>query len=189
MSDRVRERLRPAHSPDELARIYPKPHDHTRWNDHVARVATTITFARSTMGPIHGDAADLSCGDGAVLAGLDVEGHRYCGDFAPGYPITGPVEQTIEQIPQVDLFVCCETLEHLDDPDAVLKAIRAKSRFMLLSTPVGAWRDTNPEHYWAWSEVGVDEMLKAAGFTGHSYMYLDFRGADGAYAYGVWVVR
>lgn len=185
----MRKRLRPAHTPVELEILYREPHDHTPWQDHVSRVATTCAFARTVVGPTGGDAADLSCGDGAVLKLLDVEGRRFFGDFAPGHELIGPIESTVEQIPRVDLFVCCETLEHLDDPDLVLKQIRAKTRVLLLSTPVEAWEDTNVEHYWAWSAAGVDAMLLRAGFIPHAYMQLDYRPAGGEYAYGVWVVR
>lgn len=187
MPDRIR--LREAHSAAELAKIYARPHDHTGWQDHVSRVATTVAFAQTVVGKTRGAAADLSCGDGAILVGLDVLGSRHLGDFAPGHGYTGPIEETVEQIPAVDLFVCCETVEHLDDPDRVLAQVRSKTRVLLLSTPVDAWEDSNPEHYWAWSRVGVESMLADAGFTPHAYMELDYRPAGGAYAYGVWIAR
>jgi len=187
MHERVR--LRPAWSDAELARIYARPHDHTQWQDHLARVVLTAQFIRTAAGTIRGDAADLSCGDGAILKAIDVDGARLFGDFAPGHEYTGPVEVTIKQIPAVDLFVCTETLEHLDDPDLVLKAIRSKSRFLALSTPVGAWQDRNPEHYWAFSRRGVEDMLAASGWTVHAYMELDYRPAGGDYAYGCWIAR
>jgi hypothetical protein len=182
MSERVR--LRPAHTPERLAEIYATPHDHTRWEDHLVRVATTAAFARACAGRV-GRAADLSCGDGTILWAVDAEEHMF-GDLAPGYPITGPIEQTIDQIPPVDVFVCCETLEHVDDPDLVLKAIRAKTRGLVLSTPVDAWGDDNLEHYWAWSRAGVEGMLTAAGFQPRVYAELDFRSAGGVYSFGVW---
>lgn len=182
-------RLRAAHTPEFLAKIYATPHVHTSWQDHVSRVTTTITFARSVIGPTQRHAADLSCGDGAIMAGLDVGGRRFLGDFAPGYALTGPIETTVEQIPSVDLFICTETLEHLDDPEQVLKGVRAKTRVLLLSTPVGAFDDPNPEHYWAWSRDGVEDTLRTAGFTPHAYMELDYRPAGGDYAYGIWVAR
>jgi hypothetical protein len=183
----TRIRLRPAHSPDELARIYARPHDHTQWSDHLLRVAVTAQFAHQLTGRV-ARVADLSCGDGAILKALDV-GQRYLGDYASGHDYTGPIEATIEQIPDVDLFVCCETLEHLDDPDLVLKAIRAKARRLVVSTPVDAFDDTNPEHYWAWSRAAVEEMLSAAGFDPAVYLALDFRACGGDYCYGIWWCR
>lgn len=179
-----RVRLRPVHDPDTLARIYATPHNHSRWEDHKVRVALTAQFAHLMAGSVN-TAADLSCGDGTIINALRV-GTRYLGDFAPGYPITGPIDDTIDQIPIVDLFVCCETLEHVDDPGLTLKKIRAKTRALVLSTPVDAWQDTNPEHYWAWSREGVEELLTAAGFTSHVYTAIDFRPAGAEYCFGVW---
>lgn len=182
-----RVRLRPAYTDSELAGIYATPHQHSRWADHRVRVALTAQFTHLIAGPV-ASAADLSCGDGTILKALNV-GTKYFGDYAPGYPITGPLDGTIDQIPVVDLFVCCETLEHLDDPPLTLKKIRAKSRALVLSTPVDAFRDTNPEHYWAWSREGVEELLTAAGFTSQVYTAIDFRPAGAEYCFGVWFCR
>jgi 2-polyprenyl-3-methyl-5-hydroxy-6-metoxy-1,4-benzoquinol methylase len=90
----------------------------------------------------------------------------------------------------VQLYICCETLEHLDDPETVLKAIRSKTQNLVLSTPVDAWRDiTNPEHYWAWDRAAVEEMLRSAGFTVAVYNALDLRPAGGEYCFGIWWCR
>jgi hypothetical protein len=185
MSDRVR--LRPAHDEAALARIYAKPHNHTKWLDHKVRVAVTAQFAHALAGHVD-SGADLSCGDGTILSSLDI-GTRYFGDYAPGYSLTGPIDDTLEQIPMVDLFVCCETLEHLDDPDVTLKAVRGKAKTLVLSTPVDAFQDGNLEHYWAWSREGVETMLVAAGFTVVAYASVDFRPAGGEYQFGVWYCR
>lgn len=185
MPDRLR--LRPAYGPGTLARIYAKPHQHAAWLDHKVRVAVTAQFAHALAGKVE-TGADLSCGDGTILSSLDVS-KRFFGDFAPGYPHTGPIDDTIEQIPHVDLFICCETIEHLDDPDFTLKLIRGKAKTLVLSTPVDAFDDTNEQHYWAWSRGGVEDMLTTAGFTVVVYNELDFRPARGEYAYGVWYCR
>lgn len=185
MSERLR--LRPAYTPDELAKVYATPHDHSGWADHQLRVAMTAQFTHALSGRVE-RAADLSCGDGAILKALDVS-ERILGDYASGYEFTGPIEETIEQLERVDLFVCCETLEHLDDPDLVLKKIRAKARRLVLSTPVGAFDDTNPEHYWAWDRGAVEDMLRAAEFDPAVFFELDFRACQGVYSYGVWWCR
>lgn len=185
MPDRLR--LRPAHTPEQLAEIYAKPHQHTAWLDHKVRVAVTAQFAHALVGKV-GTGADLSCGDGTILSSLDV-GERFFGDFAPGYSLTGPVDETIEQIPPVDLFVSTETLEHLDDPDQTLKLIRGKASTLILSTPVDAFQDSNLEHYWAWSRAGVETMLADAGFTVVAYCEVDFRPSGGDYSFGVWYAR
>lgn len=185
MSDRVR--LRPPHDADALARIYAQPHNHTKWLDHKVRVAVTAQFTDVLAGKVD-SAADLSCGDGTILNALTAD-EKFYGDFAPGYALTGLIDDTIEQIPLVDLFICCETLEHVDDPDATLKRIRSKTRALVLSTPVDAFGDTNPEHYWAWSRDGVERMLTDAGFTVDVYVAVDCRPSGGEYCFGVWYCR
>lgn len=186
----TRKRLRPAYSPDELARIYARPHDHRQFRDHHLRVAATIEVARwlAQDSPVT-RAADLSCGNGEILKSVEAE-ERWFGDLAPGYELVGPIDQTIDLIPAVDMFVCSETLEHLDDPDQALKAIRGKTGTLVLSTPVDAWYDDNPEHYWAWSRQDVEDMLAAAGFRPVVYASVDFRGLHPQlYQFGIWGVR
>lgn len=180
----MRARLRPAHLPEDLARIYRVPHQHAGWIDHRMRVAFTAQLAHAILKDVE-TGADLSCGDGALLGAIPLK-TRIFGDFAPGWPVTGPIETTVEQIPDVDLFVCAETIEHLDDPDLVLKKIRAKTSRLLLSTPIEAWQDDNPEHYWAWDRAEVDDMIAAAGFTVTTFLALDLRPAQGAYCFGIW---
>lgn len=183
----MKTRLRGPYDDAKLAEIYATPHDHTRWADHKARVAVTVQIAHALVGHVP-TAADLSCGDAATLKALGVP-TKYLGDYAPGYPLHGPIEQTITEIPAVDLFVCTETLEHVDDPDLVLRAIRAKTNALILSTPVGCWGDHNPEHYWAWSREDVEEMLTAAGFRVALYAGLDLRPGGGEYEFGIWGCR
>ena len=181
----MRKRLRPAYSPDELAAIYPAPHQHNRWRDHVLRVNLTVEVCR-WFTPVR-RAADLSCGDGAILQALDAE-TRIFGDFAPGYDICGPIEDTVRDLGDVDLFVCSETLEHLDDPDAVLWDIRARTSALVLSTPVGEiHEDRNPEHYWGWDEDGVELMLHKANFTPEVFTLLRVPGLD--VTYQIWGCR
>ena len=195
-------RLRPAHDEAALRRIYATPHDHTRWSDHRARVRCTVELAASAahvdrIGPVIDSIADLSCGDAwltqLVAQRLGPTGRPrrlILGDYAPGYDVVGPVEQTLRTLIPVDLYVCCETLEHLDSPTVVLDQIRAKTRFLLLSTPLDAWDDDNPEHYWAWSRAGVERLLGATNFEPRAFASLDVRAAvPGAYVYGVWWCR
>jgi hypothetical protein len=110
----------------------------------------------------YGKVADLSCGDAAIALGVTPE--PILGDIAPGYRFHGPIDQTIDSLQPVQLFICCETLEHLDDPDLVLRKIREKTETLVLSTPDGETTDHNPEHYWGWDAQGVEEMVRAAGF-------------------------
>lgn len=182
-----RERLRPAHPDELLAKYYAIPHRHAGNADHRLRVGVTIQLARA-VGPVD-SVADLACGDSAIASAV-MAPRRVLGDFAPGYPICGPIEEAIHRIDPVDLFICTETIEHLDDPDTVLKDIRAKTTHLILSTPVGCFHDTNPEHYHAWDREAVEQMLDAAGFKTVVYAEVDFTsfGPD-HYVFGVWWSR
>jgi hypothetical protein len=164
---------------------------HERWADHKVRVAVTSALAQGIR---HHDAtiksvADLSCGDGVIANSLGLP-VVHLGDFAPGYQITGPLEQTLDKIPDVDVYVCSETLEHVDDPAAVLAKIRAKTRYLVLSTPIDAWNETNPEHYWAWGRSGVEELFTNAGFRMLVFNALDMRHAPWSpYCFGIWLLN
>lgn len=177
-------------SRDELAKLYAKPHDHLRFADHVYRVDVTSAIAHGLL-PKGGTVGDLSCGD-ALIARRLVESHgarAVLGDYAAGYEYVGPIEETVEQVAKVDLFVCSETIEHLDDPDAVLKAIRPKCDHLLLSTPEGEQDDRNPEHLWGWDSEAVEKMLREAGFTPIIHNVLDLRPAGCEYAFQIWACR
>jgi SAM-dependent methyltransferase len=180
-----RRRLRPAYTAEQLRQVYETPHDHRKWADHHLRVDSTIVLARwlSAMKGVR-TAADLSCGNGAILDAIPAE-KKYYGDFAPGYDFTGPLEETLDQIPNVDLYICSETIEHLDDPDKVLAQIRQKAKMMVLSTPIGEDDDNNPEHYWGWDMAAVGEMLAAAGWQRGADMEVRLRPAF-VYDYQIW---
>ena len=113
--------------------------------------------------------------------------NKYFGDYAPGYEITGHIDDTIKEIPKVDLFICSETLEHLDDPDATLKAIRAKTKYLFISTPNGEDNDGNPEHYWGWDNEDIKEMLVNAGFEPEVYYLLELK--EYLYDFQMWICK
>jgi ABC-type transport system substrate-binding protein len=177
-------RLRPKHSDQKLSEIYAIPHQHAAWQDHVIRVKRTLEIAKTIDAT---SAADLSAGDSFIINGLDLN-ETYIGDFAPKYEFTGAIEETIEQIPNVDLYICSETLEHLDDPISVLKQIRAKTKFLLLTTPHAKFNDVNEEHYWAWDQEGIAELLAEAGFETVSFELLELAD-DFYYDYQIWVCK
>lgn len=166
----TRVRLRPAHSDDVLAQMYAAPHQHGRWADHRIRVEQTIGLGRELIALTGPPATiiDLSCGDAAIVRGL-VPSVPACqvilGDIAPGYQYHGPIEKTILDAGYADLFVLCETLEHLDDPDSVLAAIRYRAASLICSTPLGEFSTRNPQHYWGWDKAGLRDTLTGAGFT------------------------
>jgi hypothetical protein len=179
-------RLRPRHSASELQRIYSAPHDHRIYGrGHAERVNAMIELGN--VGIPWSTAADLSCGNGVVIDSITILHTRYKGDFAPGYEFIGPIEETIQQIPSVDLFIMGETLEHLDDPKSVLVDIRDRAEQLLLSTPIYNWGDTNAEHYWAWSQGDVEDLLRQADWNVLKFTMVDSRTYGEPYCYGIWL--
>jgi hypothetical protein len=182
-------RLRPAYTEADLRKLYDTRYDHTRWDEHKLRVGVTIPVARA-MAVGCDSAADLSCGDGAILGAVDVR-RRVFGDYTPGWSVVGKLEQTLSRLDRVGLYICSETLEHLDAPGAVLRGIRGCADRLVLSTPVDAWDDgeQNPEHYWAWDQGAVEQMLSGAGWCPSVFLRLDARPGGGQYCYGIWGCR
>lgn len=182
-------RLRPLPSPDELARMYATPHDHRRYGrDHAERVDATVNLAKATLGPWYRDTiADLSCGNGAIAEALALDDTiLVLGDLAT----TGPIEEQLLELAHVDLFICSETLEHLDDPFTVLAEIRKRADRLLLSTPVRCWGDGNPEHLFAWDREGVEAMLSESGWDPVAYEECDGTVySPASYIFGIWVAR
>lgn len=185
-------RLRLRDLPD-MDSTYVEPHDHRRFgHGHHLRVEQTKAVVRwLAEWKRIATAADLSCGNGEIVraAGFAFGDPYILGDYAPGYEFQGPIEETIEQIPVVDLFVCCETLEHLDDPGGVLQRIHAKSDFLVLSTPVNNFRDPNAEHLWEWNRGGVEDLLADTGWSILHFSESDTRPLDGVYRYGIWALE
>lgn len=186
----TRLRLRPAYSTDELRRVYDHTYSHRTWQDHRLRIAVTLEVAQwaARLGGLT-SGADLSAGDGTVLSGVRLT-RKVFGDLTGQWDVSGLIEDTLPQMEPVDLYICTETLEHVDDPDQLLKNIREKARVLLLSTPVGAWEDKNPEHYWAWSKDDVEAMLNQAGFSVFTYVTVDLRALGlEYYEFGIWMCQ
>ncbi len=179
-------RLRPKHSQEFLDKLYPEPHDHGLYGrGHGLRVEITQTIAKDMAREVQATVvADLSCGNAAIAKYLDLP--TILGDYAEGYEHTGPLENTIKEIPHVSLFICSETLEHLDDPVTALQHMREKAEGLILTTPINAWEDTNKEHYWAWDRGGVEELLTKAGWESNVFVMLDSTVFNETYTYGIW---
>lgn len=179
--------LRPFHSQELLDAMYAVPHNHNLFGrGHHIRVEITKVLLNdlcNELGAVSG--ADLSCGNAEIIKSAPL-GQCYLGDFAEGYTYQGPLDATLTQIPNVDVYVCSETLEHVEDPPAILKAIREKSRGLILTTPIEKWDDSLAEHYWAWDRQGIEEMLVNAGWRIMSFNVLDTTVFREPYKYGMW---
>ncbi len=137
--------------------------------------------------------ADMSAGAAEIPTGIAaVSGiEPVLGDYAAGYPYRGKLGETVPNLGIVDLFVCTETLEHLEDPFEDLKLIREHCRHLLLTTPVDEDEDTTSwGHMWVWSKFDVDTLLTEAGFETLAYVLLDMRPLWYEHcAFGMWVCR
>lgn len=176
------------HDLPDRAKFYAEPHDHRRYgHGHHMRCELTKTIAREYS---HGmeSVADLSCGNGYLAKSLCLK-RTVLGDFAPGYELHGPIEETIHKLQPVDMFICSETIEHLEAPQVVLADIRPKASKLVLSTPLEAWEDTNEEHLWAWDRKDVETLAKAAGWEPAVFVTLDSRVFGEPYLYGIWVLQ
>jgi hypothetical protein len=161
--------LRPFYTPEELAELYAEPYDHTRWEQHRERVGRTTELLDWLASKVDAHTvADLSCGDGAIVYGSTHPwDRRHLGDVKPPantWWLTGTDRADDHVIPDVDVFVLSETLEHVERPAELLAAIRQKARHLLLSTPYAEFDDRNPEHYWGWDSTGIRELLDGAGW-------------------------
>lgn len=184
-------RLRQKHNDSTLAEMYATPHDHRIYGlGHHVRVEMTIALAQSFIPPAaRRSVGDYSCGNGVIAKRIAKDGVRL-GDFAPGYPVQGPLEDTLDRLPPVDVYVCSETLEHLNDPAAVLLQIKNRGvERLLLSTPIDNWGDSNAEHYWAWDRAGVESLLSDACWLPRVHVAVDTRPFGDPYCYGLWVCR
>jgi hypothetical protein len=185
-------RLRPAYTPKELVKVYSQTYDHRGWDDHIQRVDFTREFIQKVMGErYYGPGiADLSCGSGAIPLGLETaRDNLVLGDLVHTnwYDVSGPIEETIDQISEVGIFILSETLEHLDDPWHVLYKIRQKASCLILSTPWNEITDENPEHYWGWDEDGIEFLLGETGWWPDRMVKFTPTTEPTYYTYQVWM--
>lgn len=207
----TRVQLRPMRTAAEevefYASRYPLGYRHGAWPDHVERVAASAEMISHYGNQIH-TAADLSCGDCALISRLDLE-TAYVGDLigARGaYPLqtnvrilpAGPLPDSLDgfrTIPgktlPVDLFILSETIEHVPDPDALLARLTDVSRYLFLSTPldepVGSG---NEEHYWGWGQGDIHHLLWESGWSpmeAQLFTPETTRHLDGAYTFQLWM--
>ena len=175
--------------PDDLAAMYPSPHNHKLYGlGHHLRVEMTIVLAAEVMRARGWQSvADLSCGNAEIARRLTSD--PTLGDFAAGYPLTGPLETTLPTIARHDIYVCSETIEHLDNPSLALLLMREKAHGLVLSTPLECWDDGCAEHLWAWDRNGVEGLMAEAGWTSVAHAQLDARVFGETYLYGIWVAN
>jgi hypothetical protein len=88
-----------------------------------------------------------------------------------------PAEETIRRAGFSDMIVLTEILEHLEDPDAMLRLAREHAHMLVASSPEMRpfQADDNPQHLWKFDGDGYREMLEEAGWVPYSKTHLTFR--------------
>lgn len=187
------------------AHRYPHGYTHQRWPDHVERVAASVDFIqRHTADLVWTDdtlTVDLSCGDAAIAGGVQTRcgGRLYLADLVDGtqadayggLDAVGPIEETVHHLRTggADLFVCSETIEHLEDPEAVLRLLRPKTHRLFVSTPLGETTDDNVEHYWGWDADGVHDLLLDTGWNPVAFEKFTPQFEGSPYVFQFWMCR
>jgi 2-polyprenyl-3-methyl-5-hydroxy-6-metoxy-1,4-benzoquinol methylase len=168
---------------------YQVARDNSLWRDHIERALVT----GAVIAWLNPDSiCDPACGDGAVLAEayrLRPFGRAVMADFSkpnidrlrPAFPHhkrVGTILDTLGAFSGTTIYDCIvltEILEHLADPDEVLRVARSRGRTLVISTPIDETADyDNPEHLWGWGVEDIREMLATAGWTPTSFTMLSW---------------
>jgi hypothetical protein len=101
----------------------------------------------------------------------------------------GDIKVILDNASKTDVVVLTEILEHLSDPDSVLRLARVCGTYLVASSPVmrPAQVDGNPEHEWQFDRAGYEQMLQAGGWSVMQYTFLNFPATE--YDFGIWVCR
>jgi len=194
--DPARRRRTGYYGQEDMDRDYGKPWEHAGY-DHVnlANCPNRWTFWNVCVAFGEGfgrvaSLADMAAGDGKIPRSLaEYSGiEPILGDYAPGYQYQGTYQETVPQLPVVDLFVSTNTLEHLNYPDDDLKLIREHTRQLLLGVPIDE-HDAEGQHLWFWSKEGVEDMIRGAGFERMAYCEVDMGPIWEHLKFGIWACR
>ena len=197
----MRKRLHPTDSPD-----YQVARSNSEWPEHVLRANITgAMIASLTPSSI----IDPACGDGSVILAAhkiypilravlsDVSapnmlGLQTCVDahLTPYQTelATLSIEQILTRKVPYDVIVLTEILEHLPDPDTILRLARKRARSLVASSPEmrPGQEDWNPEHLWQFDGEGYEQMLVEAGWRAIQKTHLTFRTT---YNFQIWIAE
>ena len=130
---------------------------------------------------------DVGCGFGEALRYLERPGRSLAGVDLSDYAIqqnqaafgangnyawrVGEAAQLAQfwPTPTFDIVWCGETLEHVEDPVAVIQAMAAvchPQSFIVISTPFKA-RNVSPEHVWEFNPQDMHELAARVGELVH----------------------
>lgn len=172
-----------------------------QWIDHQARTLVTaslIAWQKPTS------IMDPACGDGSiVLASMKFHNPVFVhlNDISipsisrlkdrglpPNITLgTADIVDSLAHNADSHMVVLTETLEHVEDPDAVLRLAKEKASILVASSPEmrPGQVDDNPEHLWQFDGDGYFEMLREAGWHVVHKTHMAFPRL--MYDFGIWV--
>jgi hypothetical protein len=103
-----------------------------------------------------------------VPAAVELTRERY-----PAMKVDQAVVETIEPQP-CDILVLCEFLEHIDDPDALVRAWLPLAKYAVIGHPLNDPGGIEPGHIWSytlddyrrWHTIGAHGMIETHLFSG-----------------------
>lgn len=182
-------KLRPFWSADKLRELYAHEHNPDAWPEHGARIARTIEIAQDVINREDvRNIADYSCGSCRIIDGLKMwNAASYdISDVQRGDP---SIEERVLTMPYTDLFLCTETIEHLESPWTVLEYIAMRTKWLVLSTPLDEDPNIgNYEHYWSFTQWDIATILDQSGFIDCKFEALGPM-PGWTYTYQIWTAR
>lgn len=161
--------------------------------EHIERYELAASFLL-----FNDEVVDASCGVGYGSAMLA----KKCG-FVYGFDISeGAISYAVKQyqssntkfavkdldqdsLPECDVFVSFETVEHLKYPEAFLEKVKCKTRrLVLISTPIIPTKNVNPFHLHDFNKEQIEKLL-----IPWQPVYFCIQSGSGGEIYGVWVFK
>lgn len=174
-------KLRRFWSAEKLRELYGHQYDPHHWPEHSLRIQRTTEIAQRLIDE-HGlkTCADLSAGDRSIPSGLR--------NLTSLNTADGNIEEDVVSLADVDLFICTETIEHLEAPWTVLEEIASRAKWLVLSTPIDEHPAVgNYEHYWSFTVQDIHDMLTQSLFRDLHCEILTR--AEWTYTYQIWTAR
>ena len=147
---------------------------HLEQPDHKQRLFAAAGFVKEAISLGAKTAVDLGCGDGGLLQLLKDSGIKAWGydlaqsnvDYAVNVRGVDAryTDFNSDDIEYGDVAIMTEVLEHMVDPQQVLRDL--PSKYLVASSP---YNESDANHYefhlWAWDKDGYDNLMNLNGYS------------------------